>query len=169
LNNDGFDQNDLFYIPRNSSEILLGSIVSGQFVPETRAGRTFADLDEFIKNNEYLRENRGKISERNGARNPWQEYLDLRITQDIPDFMGIGAFQLSLDIQNVLNLLNSEWGINESTTFDYQIVQYLGTVTYQGRANTPVYSFSKPTNNTPYSQSDYSSRWRMQLGIRYSF
>ena len=27
INNDGFDQNDLFYIPKDNSDILLGSVV----------------------------------------------------------------------------------------------------------------------------------------------
>lgn len=168
LNNDGFDQNDLFYIPRNSSEILLGTISNNQFVPATKAGSTYSDLESFIRNNDYLSENRGKIAERNGARNPWSEYFDLRITQDIPDLWGIGGFQLSLDIQNVLNLIDSDWGKRESVEFDYAIVQFQGRITYNGKANTPVYSFTKPANNTPFTVSDTSSRWAMQFGIRYT-
>ena len=70
LNNDGFDQNDLFYIPRNNSEILLGSISNGQYVPASQSD--YDALESFINNNDYLSSNRGKIAERNGARNPWQ-------------------------------------------------------------------------------------------------
>ncbi len=168
LNNDGFDQNDLFYIPRNSSEILLGSISGGNFVPATAAGTKYADLDAFINGNTYLSENRGKISERNAANNPWSEYIDLKITQDIPDFVGLGSFQLSLDILNFANFLNSDWGKVEFTSFDYQAVRLQGRITYQGKANTPVYSFTKPNNNSAYSISDLASRWSMQFGIRYT-
>jgi len=168
LNNDGFDQNDLFYVPRNETEILIGTISSGKYVPATKANTTYADLDAFIKNNEFLNESRGKIFERNSARNPWSEYIDLKVTQDIPDFMGMGAFQISLDILNVANLLNKDWGKVELTTFDYAAVRLQGRITHNGRANTPVYSFTKPNNNSPYSISDISSRWAMQFGVRYT-
>ncbi len=169
LNNDGFDGNDLFYIPRNSSEILLGTISSGQFVPSTKPGTTFADLNEFIKNNDYLNSNRGKIAERNGSSAPWREYFDLHISQNIPDLWGLGSFQLTVDIQNLLNLLNPDWGhvydvANDTPTF----ISYQGMITYQGKPNTPVYSFTKPKDNVVWSYSDLSSRWSMQLGLRYS-
>ncbi len=166
LNNDGFDQNDLFYIPKNNSEILLGSISNGQFVANQQM---YNDLNSFINNNDYLKEHRGQIAERNAANDPWQEYLDLRVTQDIPDLWGMGRFQLSLDILNFLNLLNPEWGVNKySGLGTYTIVSLRGRVTYNGIPNVPVYSFSKPTNNTPFSVSDISSRWRLQIGLRYS-
>lgn len=170
LNNDGFDGNDLFYIPRNSSEILLGTISSGQFVPSTKAGTTFADLDAFIRNNDYLNENRGKISERNGAHAPWREYFDLHVAQNIPDLWGLGSFQLTLDVQNLLNLINPNWGhvydvANDTPTF----ISYQGMITYNGTPNTPVYSFTKPKDNVVWSYSDLASRWSMQLGLRYSF
>ncbi len=168
LNNDGFDQNDLFYVPRNESEILIGTIVSGAFRPATAAGTTYADLDAFIKNNQFLNDSRGKIFERNSANNPWSEYIDLKVTQDIPDFLGMGSFQLSLDILNFANLLNKDWGKVELTTFDYAAVRLQGRITHNGKANTPVYSFTKPNNNTPYALNDVVSRWAMQVGVRYT-
>lgn len=170
LNNDSFDQNDLFYIPRNSSEILLGTIKSGQFVPATQTGRTWADLDAFMQNSDYLSANRGRIAERNAANAPWQEYFDLHISQDIPDLWGMGHFQVTLDIQNLLNLLNKDWGRIESAGYGtYTIVSYQGRITYNGKPNTPVYSFSKPANNTPFNYNNLASRWQMQLGVRYAF
>ncbi len=171
VNNDGFSANDLFYIPQNSDEILLGTInkTTKEFVPSTKEGTTWADLNSFIENNEYLKDNRGKIAERNGANEPWRNYFDMRITQDVPDFLGIGHFQVSLDILNVLNLMNKEWGRIEYYPYTYYIVTYQGRVTHNGVANKPVYSFSKPTNNTPFAYDDLLSRWQMQFGIRYSF
>ncbi len=170
LNNDGFDGNDLFYIPRNSSEILLGSIKNGQFVPATATGQTYADLDAFIQNNDYLNQNRGRIAERNGAVAPWREYFDLQILQNIPDLWGLGAFQLTLAVQNLLNLLNPNWGKVYDVGYDtYNIVSFQGLINYNGVANTPVYSFRKPANNLPWTYSDLTSRWQMQLSVRYSF
>ena len=169
LNGDGFDKNDLFYIPKDASDILVGSIVGGNFVAATSAGQTAADLDAFIQNDEYLSKNRGKISERNAAREKWQQYLDLRVTQDIPDLWGMGNFQISLDILNLANFLNSDWGKVESAGLGtYELVALKGFVTNNGVANTPVYSFSSRANNSVYSLSDLASRWRMQLGVRYT-
>ncbi|MDX9923628.1 MAG: carboxypeptidase regulatory-like domain-containing protein [Ignavibacteriaceae bacterium] len=166
LNGDGFDQNDLFYIPRNSSEILLGTIVNNQYKPA--APSMWNDLNSFIENNDYLSSNRGKIAERNGASNPWRNILDFRLTQDIPDLWGMGKFQVSLDILNVLNLLNSEWGYDESVFSTYNTVTLKGKVTYEGKKNAPVYEFSKPARNVPWTINDLTSRWAMQLGVRYS-
>lgn len=167
VNGDGFTYNDLFYIPRNSGEILLGSIdnTTKEFVPSTKAGTTYDDLNSFIENNEYLRTHRGQIAERNGSREPWNNYLDMKITQDSPNFLGLGHFQISLDILNVLNLINKDWGRVKYYPYSYYVV------TYKGRLadNRPVYSFSKPASNEPFSYSDLASRWQMQLGIRYSF
>ena len=172
LNGDNYPGNDLFYIPRNANEILVGKITGGQFVPATASGTTYADLDAFIKNDPYLSENRGKIAERNGATAPTRSYVDMHIQQEIPDFLGLGAFQVSLDIANVLNLINSDWGkVQDVDSFNdtRNVVSYQGRVTYNGYTNVPVYSFSKTANGTPYSYDDLSSRWQMQFNVRYAF
>lgn len=165
LNNDGFNGNDLFYIPADASDILLGTVSSGVYTPADQS--MYDDLFSFIDNNDYLSENKGKMSERNAARNPWNDALDMRLSQVVPDFLGLGEFQFSLDILNVLNLVNNEWGWFETTTNDtYNIVTLRGIESSTGRA---VYSFVKPANNAPWSPSDLGSRWQMQLGLRYSF
>jgi hypothetical protein len=160
-NNDGFDANDLFYIPNNNEEILLGTLSNGVYT----ANQTMYDeLNSFIENDDYLKENRGKIAERNGAKNPWRNTLDLKLTQDI-SLLNYGRLQLSLDVLNVLNLLNNEWGWDEGVFSTYQIARYQGRLA-DGRA---VYSFSKPANNTAFASDDINSRWAMQFGVRYIF
>lgn len=159
LNGDNYGGNDLFYIPRNNNEILLGSITNSQYVPAS--AQSYSDLDAFINNDPYLSTHRGQIAERNGSTAPWQYYLDMHISQDIPDLWGLGAFQVVLDISNVLNLINSDWGkVNDVSSGNdtYNIVSYKGRVSYNGFSNVPVYSFSKPTNGTAYTYSDLSSR-----------
>lgn len=171
LNNDGFDGNDLFYIPKDASDILVGSISGGNFVPSNSAGASATDLDAFIQNDDYLSKNRGKIAERNGGRAPARSYIDLHISQDIPDYWGLGKLQLYVDIQNVANFLSSNWGkVSDVSTFNdtYSIVSYQGMINYHGKANTPVYSFTQPKNNSAFSYDDLASRWAMQLGIRYT-
>ncbi|HVO73791.1 MAG TPA: carboxypeptidase regulatory-like domain-containing protein [Ignavibacteriaceae bacterium] len=164
LNNDGLNGNDLFYIPANASEILLGTVSNNAYVPAS--AQSYADLFAFIDNNDYLSSHKGRMSERNAARNPANDDLDFRIAQNIP-LAGYGEFQVTLDILNVLNLINNDWGWYQTTPQDtYTIVSLRGT---DPATNRPVYSFAKPANNTPWSPSDLFSRWQMQLGIRYSF
>jgi len=163
LNNDGLNGNDLFYIPANADDILVGAVTGGAYVEN--AGQK-AELMAFIDNDEYLSSHKGQISERNAARNPYNDDLDLRISQTfgIPN---LGRFELSLDIINVFNLVNSEWGWFQTTPQDsYNIVTLNGTDPVSGK---PVYRFSKPTTNTAWSPADLLSRWQMQLGLRYSF
>jgi hypothetical protein len=164
VNGDGSYYNDLFYIPRNSSEILLGSSATSYSVGNDDDAMWQA-LNSFIENNKYLREHRGKIAERNASYAPWSTTIDMRIVQEIPDLWGMGHFQLSLDILNVANLLNEDWGRVEDPSWYYQIAT-LKTTTSDKK---PIFSFSKPTNNEPWTPQYAASRWAMQVGLRYSF
>ena len=59
---------------------------------------------------------RGRIQEAFGQQSGWNQQWDLRIQQDLPGlwgadrFVGDNRFKIVLDVQNVLNLLNDEWG-----------------------------------------------------------
>ena len=166
LNNDGFDNNDLFFIPATQDDILLGSLDDmGVYVPASQS--EYDELFSFIDNNDYLKDNKGTMSERNGGRNPWRNTLDLKIIQDIPTF-GFGHIQLTLDILNVINLLDSNSGWNEMTQFpNYEIVDW--TRDFDPATDRPVYSFNSRDNNVPWDADDLTSRWAMQFGVRWSF
>ena len=107
------------------------------------------------------------MSKRNGARNPWRNTLDLKIMQDIPTF-GFGHVQLTLDILNVINLLDSKSGWNERTAnASYEIVDW--TRAFDPATGRPVYSFNERDNNVPWDPDDLTSRWAMQFGLRWFF
>ena len=126
----------------------------------------YNSLFAFIDNNEYLSENKGKIAERNGSRVPFNDVLDVRIAQIIP-LGGFSELQISLDIQNFLNLVNSEWGWFETTNQDtYTALRYRGVDAGTGK---PVYSLNTGGSEEPWSPLDLASRWQMQLGARLSF
>jgi outer membrane receptor protein involved in Fe transport len=162
INNDGFDQNDLFYIPKNNSDILLGTVTGGVYVPNQSM---YDALNSFINNNDYLSSHRGQIAGRNADTNPWVNYVDLHISQDIPIVSG-HRFTVNWDILNLMNLINKDWGWNSSVFSTYRIAYKAGTDPVSGRN---VYRFSAPSNNTPFTAGNFSSRWQMQLGVRYSF
>ena len=166
LNQDGFNQNDLLFVPRTINDIKLAPLVSNGVVTATVAEQ-WASLDAFIANDEYLNSRRGQYAERNGGRMPWEHQFDVRIMQDLGTmFKGSkNALQISLDIINVGNLLNKDWGRtyfvgNNAST----LINYNYNATTGGN-----YTFRAPANNTAYQVSEFASRWQAQIGIRYLF
>jgi hypothetical protein len=160
VNGDGFGGNDLIYIPRSQGEIKFDPITNGP-----SAVQQWDALNAFIEQDDYLREHRGQIAERMGSVNPWYHNVDLRILQDL----GFGSgtthhgFQLSLDILNFTNLLNSSWGVRKealaSATFPLSLVRF-------DNEGDPVFNFSGATKTFDDSPS-LPSRWQIQLGLRY--
>jgi hypothetical protein len=163
LNQDGNNGNDLFYVPRNLSEIRLAIIPASGSVPAISIADQWAALDNFINSDPYLSTKRGQYTERNGARMPWEHQFDASILQDL----GIvgknkNSIQLSLTITNIGNLINDSWGKQYSlSNTSYSLVSYAPATTS--------YTFRAPTNNLAYSVSPFAARWQGQLGIRYNF
>jgi len=167
VNKDGFNGNDLMYIPTvNDPNFELGTVSSaGAYSAASDANK--AAFNSFINNNDYLSSHRGQIAGRNASTFPWRNELDLRITQDIPAFSNQHQFQISLDILNVLNLINQKWGYDVSGGFNtINIVSYSGIDKATGK---PVYSFTPRANNLAWTNDNLTSRWTMQLGARYTF
>jgi hypothetical protein len=175
MNGDGFNGNDLIYIPRDRSEM--------NFVPFTVGGRTFTAAEQadafeaYIQQDSYLRNRRGQYAERNGQYMPMFNRVDLSIMQDI--FRNIGgkrnAGQVRFDITNFGNLLNSNWGGSQrvvaATTAanGAQILTNPG-VDAQGR---PTYRLAVANNELIRSsfQTDtgLSNVYQFLLSFRYSF
>jgi hypothetical protein len=169
LNQDGNNQNDLFYVPRNASEIRLtdlniGTTAAPNIIP---AATQWSNLDAFINNDPYLSKIRGQYTDRNGARMPWEHQFDVRIMQDFGALVKgtKNTIQVSLDVINFGNLLNKDWGRlyslgnNASTLVNYNY----------NAATGGGYTFRAPTNNTAYQTAPFASRWQAQLGVRYNF
>ncbi len=158
INNDGSFTNDLIYIP------TAAELEQVLFTGDAAAQRTA--FNNFIEQDEYLRERRGQFSGRNELLRPWTGRWDIKILQDYK-FDGIGKYkntiQLSLDILNFGNLVNSDWGViqREATT------QPLGV--FVNDMGAPVFSFDTAQTNTFVNSPDLESRWQMQFGLRYIF
>lgn len=166
INGDGESDNDLIYIPKDENDIILVNS-SGNVLPTTDAA--YASLFDYINSDDYLKENKGKMSVRNGAREPWIHQFDLRISHEIPTIMG-QSIELSFDIINLTNLLNSEWGWQKE-------------VTNQNVALVTFHSLDNDVNSANYGKPRYqwtnlkeaalpanlNSRWQAQFGVRYNF
>ncbi len=187
MNGDGSggSGNDLMYIPRNADEIALRdvTIAPAQGGGVYTAAQQHIDLEKFISQDAYLSKHRGEYAERNGAVRPWQNRLDVRLLQDI--FTSIGenknTLQLSVDVFNIGNLLNSNWGTFRTPNVTNPLT-FIG-YDLQGRPNFNFSYLTNPvkgadgavTSGVPLTSTfrnetgGLSSRWQAQVGIRYLF
>ncbi len=167
VNRDGSSRNDLVYIPANQSEIQLADITDTNGNILVSAQEQWTRLDNFINNNDYLRENRGSYAERNGGRTPWNHQLDAKFVLNIP-FKNNDNLQVSFDVFNVLNLLNKNWGrlvfVPNVVNSNFNLLEFQGV-----QNNQPVYQFTLDENAKPWVLDVINSRWKAQLGLKYSF
>lgn len=166
VNGDGTGGNDLIYIPASQGEILFDPYTPPGGATQT-AQEQWNRLDAFIKQDNYLSSHRGEIAERFGAVNPWYENVDLRILQDFGFLAGSKRqrFQLSLDVQNFLNLLNSGWGVRKVASANATSPLTLVRFDVSGA---PVFNYTGP-DVTYIDDPSIFSRWRAQVGLRYFF
>ena len=103
---------------------------------------------------------------RYGALAPWRGRWDLKILQDFNFNVAenkTNTIQLSIDVLNVGNLLNSDWGLTQQPNN----VQPIG-VSVDG-TNTPTYTFNENLTETYGYDSSLLNRWQAQFGVRYIF
>ncbi len=190
LNGDG-NTNDLIYIPRNASEINLinaGSyssstgtgITTGTPTDPRTASQIWTQLDNYIKQDNYLSAHRGEYAQANAWVLPFYKRLDLNVTQDIY-FKSANTkhtLRFSWDLINAGNLLNKNWGLIKTPTLlsnssGYQLLTFEGLA---ADGKTPLFSFpyqdaaSQTPRTTSFTNStSILSRWQMQFGIKYLF
>jgi outer membrane receptor protein involved in Fe transport len=164
------NSNDLIYIPRDQSEIVL---VSDGVNDRRTIDQQWNELNSFIENDEYMSKHRGEYMVRNAARTPWQHRIDVRLLQDFYTKVGSKqhTIQLSVDVINFGNLLSSEWGRDYSVNNqNYGLLRYQGLE--NGTTGRPTFSFGSGTTASPtaaYQVSQLASRWQAQFGVRYLF
>ncbi|PWB61135.1 MAG: TonB-dependent receptor, partial [Bradyrhizobiaceae bacterium] len=167
INGDGRSDNDLAYIPKDANDVVLVNS-SGAVLPTSDAAYT--QLMNFINSDKYLSDAKGKIIERSGAREPWSHTIDLRLAQEVPTFDG-QKIEITFDILNVMNLLNSDWGWVK-TVGTNQTVNLLQFHSIENTAGSP--NIGKPRYrwlgmSDPFIPDNILSRWQMQIGLRYTF
>ena len=167
--NFGDASNRLMYIPNSASELNFQEFtLNGRTVTAAEQAQF---LDLYIDQDEYLRENRGSVVERNGALRPWVNRFDFRITQDLVFTKDKkNRLQLSIDILNIGNMFNSDWGVpqfaNQNNLLNYRGNNGAGEPVY--RLNTVPGTTNFPTETFRTSTS-VNDTWRMQVGVRYIF
>jgi hypothetical protein len=121
-----------------------------------------------------LKKYRGTFAKRNGCRAPWQNRLDLRMAHT--ERVRGTELRLEADIINVLNLLNSDWGLIRTIPPVSSLLRPWGRLRNgellsewaagllpfrddEGNLQTP----------DPWSVASPDSQWQLQLGLRVSF
>lgn len=187
-NSDGVSA-DLIYIPRSQDEIALTT--SGATDTRTIA-QVWQQLDNYIKQDDYLNSHRGEYAKRSGAISPWVNRLSLSFLQDFyVDVKGHrNTIQLSANLINVLNLFDSGSGLIQNPIrsnllrfVGYEQPHVAGVATNSIDPSTgsawaptkgrPVYAFdlngSTPLTSSFAPDTSVNGRWQLQLGVRYIF
>ena len=155
------------FIPNNFAESLL---VDDNDVTALEQWEAF---NAFIENDDYLSSRRGQFAERNGDRARWSHVIDLKFAQEFNVKVNNTrhALEISADIFNFTNLLNRDWGRRYFTS-GFDTATLLDFEGFQADGTTPTYTFNTNIENSLDNIDDAglrSSRWQMQVGLRYTF
>jgi hypothetical protein len=179
LNGDGYNGNDLLYIPHDATdpnEIRIGTGVNAAFVQNVVAAQAF---NRFIDAQPCLAKQRGQIMKRDSCRSPAQDRLDVSIRQSIPQYRG-HQLALQLDIFNFLNFLNPHWGEIRLPTLNPTFPQQ-SALSQTGRnagplsQSIPTFTFNPNLYDAatgapkPFDGRDNGRIYQIQLTLRYSF
>lgn len=169
-NGDGRFDNDLIYVPASEDEVVLTS-------------GNWNEFNDWINSESSVSDFRGDFVDRNTAREPWTNFLDFKVTQEVQTFNG-QSVEFSASMINVLNFLNEEWGVREGVSFNnyrvYAFQQYVDQDFIDdnpalglgaGDIGKPVINFDPDdvTDEEIFNVSDFGSRWQMQFTVRYKF
>lgn len=165
---------ELMYVPKDENDINLVDIMNSDGTVKIDAAQQWADLNNFINNDDYLKDRRGDYVERNHSRVPFQHIFDFRVAQDF--FISANGkrntLQVAFDVFNVGNMLNKDWGrmyyASGAYYNNYPLVKFEG---FESDNTTPKFSFTKPKGDI-WAIDDsglLSSRWQGQITIRYIF
>jgi hypothetical protein len=178
LNGDGYNGNDLLYIPRDATdpnEIRIGTGTGAAFVQNVTAAQAF---QRFIDAQPCLAKQRGHIMQRDSCRSPAEDRVDISVRQSIPEYRG-HQLAVQLDVFNLLNFLNKNWGQIKlptlSPTFpDQRALIQTGRNPGALNQSIPTFTFDNrlydATTGTPKPfDGRISSVYQIQLSVRYSF
>ena len=162
LNGDGL-KTDLMYIPNSANDLLWVSD------DDKAAFQTFMDNDP------YLSTHKGQYAEAYAGRSPWRHLLDARVAKTFKKTVGntTHCFELSANFDNVLNMLNSSWGLYKYSCYgNANAVTPLKVDHIEN--NQPVFSMNKvngeyPTETFTETYINSNQCWSVLLGLKYSF
>ena len=166
MNGDGYEY-DAIFIPTDE-QVANNEF---RFASEDDAAR-FMD---FVHNDPYLSKHQGQYAEPYSVYSPWVHRLDFSYKHDFKVNIGntTNVLQLSLDIKNLLNLFNSNWGVmkqlnptaigDEARILNYDGVDADGYAVF----STPSGINANTQTFVPYH--GIGQCWYASIGIKYLF
>jgi hypothetical protein len=151
---------ELFYVPTDARtceapgpdcDVVLKGMTKAQF-------NTFLDRTGLSK---Y----RGKIAPRNAFDGPRYNRVDVRLAQDLPNPVNNNRARFVVDIENVGNLLDHNWGISRQVPFPY----YTPAVDVALNRPDGSYTYSGLRSANATTVDILSSVWKISLGLMYDF
>ena len=161
MNGDTFGQ-DLIFIPRPDQTNFVDVKNKETGKVTYSAAEQQRDYEAFLNGNSYLKKRQGQYAERYGDVQPWINQFDFKFLQDIASNFGSNnrySLQFSVDILNVGNLLNKNWGVYYTNGMQSYENFRLFTYTGQNAAGAAQYTlnasssdnFKKNNTNENYS------------------
>ena len=173
-NGDNRTFNDLFYVPAGRGDVLFGNLsATGQFTADPVMEQAFWT---WLEQQDGLSRYAGTYAPENGFTSGWVNTFDIRISQELPGFMKGHKSKIWLDIQNVGNLINDDWGhiidygFNANNAVASLRGIYNGQYVYGYRSGTEFgqsTALGIPTNAD--SQTNGISQWSLSVGLKYEF
>jgi hypothetical protein len=158
-NGDDRSNNDLAYLPDSPGEVVL---ING----------TWEQLDAFLSSDPASKDHRGQIGVRNSGRAPGWNQLDFRYALMLPR-MGRSQVELTLDVFNLTNALNRDWGWHYFPKFPSSsangLIGYGGIDPATGRMILNLSTIASPTFQGTFDRDDQLSRAQAQFGARIRF
>jgi hypothetical protein len=172
LNADGSNTNDPIYVPRDvfdPDEITFSGRSDDPDAdnsPEAQADRVAIQQSAFgrlIDETDCLREQRGRILERNSCREPWSHTTIASVRQPIP--IGGRALEVEFDAFNLLNLLNGDWGRYRVAA--PALLEHVAQTPGSPEESVPVFRFDATAPK--WTTLTIESSFQLQLALRYRF
>ena len=134
VNNDALAPANLIYVPASRQELESWDFAESTYGNHQvyTAEMQRDDFWSYIQQDNYLKNRTGQYAERGGAKMPWHHQLDFKFQQDLS--LNIGktkhALQLGVDILNLPNLLNKNWGLYQQVAETSLLSYSKGKYTY---------------------------------------
>lgn len=160
INGDNGTSNDLIYIPTDAQIDQMPFKATSAYSADMQR----QNLKAWIARSPYLAKHQGEFYKRYADNLPFENHFDLHVAEKMKLRVGkqIHALELSLDILNVANLFNKRWGRTLSSSY---VSENIMPITYSAGE----FQFLNDADYVMQYPSSYYSRWRGQVGLKYTF
>ena len=154
MNGDGFNSNDLVYIPNSTDDFIL----QGASAEQWESFLSWTGLGAY----------KGEVVKRNSSVTPWNRTLDFHYDVELP--IKVVRTQFTFDVLNLINLIDKEQGqVYYVSNNSYTPLRYGGKDAATGK---PIYQTAFTNALAPgraWTTNDLRSRWQLKFGLRVSF